>query len=577
MNLVRDLRRSPWLPLALCLLLLLGMSLALAWPLPLCPGSCFRPNTFGASHAWGGQHLWYALLHQDGPGATARAGYPWLREARFIGWVPLLATWPLRPFISALTAHHLLEVLALPMAGLAAWPLLRSWTDARPWTVAAACLVYAVTPYTLGTLAMGELPKLQIWCFPLFLLAAQRALTSARAGRWLLAVAALALATSFSSPYYGLALPLLAGALALADSLRRRRVARPLLLLVTLAAALIPAWAYYRGGDEHIFRQLFMPAMRQGLGHELPSPSPVAELDVLFLGPGGENDQAWAPRHECYLGLVLLLGTVAFACWRPSAARGRWAGLALLLGGVLLALGPRLALGGGYLDISLPVCLLELARYPYARGGLYFRLVVLAGLGVSLWLTAEGARRHPALVWLLAALHIGDSLRATAPWPLRVEPVRGVEFFRAMAGAQDGAVLHLPLQEGYALAIGQRALLAAALHERPTTALPRDSLQHEIPVFRQFWLSVLAEPDPRAVLRQRGVRYVVLDGLEADRAQRFAGFAQALGAPDREGEQLRIWDLGPVELQVLPIRDVALRRARARPGNKEAAPGDGRP
>jgi len=545
------------------------LALVLSWPLALHLGGWFRPSTFGASHAWAAEHLGQALLGGEPVHLTSQAGYPWLREARYIGWGLLPVIWSLRTLLSPLAAHQVVELVSLSLVALSAWPLLRRWTDAPPWGAAAACLVYAFCPYLLGNLAMGELPKLQAWCFPLFLLAADGALRDPRAWRGLVGVAVLGLLTSFTSPYYGLTLPLLAGAMALYCLLRRRPLLRPVLMLVCLAASLLPAWLYYRGFDEQLYAQLFMPARRMAMGDQLAHPHPVATLADLLLGSEHSLSSAWEPRHDVYLGLPLLLGLAALSSIRRGGSRGGRVGLALLAAGALLAMGPRLAWGERYLPLPLPAALLDLVGYPLARGGLYYRLVVVAALGLALWMAAESARHRLWVIWLLLAVHLGDALRETGPWPLPVEPVRGREALLQLRGRDDGAVMQLPLQESHSLAIGQSALLMATLHGRPTTALPRDSLTIEIPSIRDHWEQAFETDRAAAVLRSLGIRFVLADRRARKLSARHGKWLADLPEPDVVQDGIAIWDLGPTQLRPQPAQELLRRRER---GLREARP-----
>ncbi len=549
--------------------LALAVTCALFWPLPVALRGAYAPSAFGASHAWVFDHLWRGVSGETALHETARAGYPWIRQARFIGWAPAALSWPLRPLLGPLGAAWAVLLLSPALSALAAWPLLRRWTGAGALACGAGCLVYGLSPFALSTAAIGEIPKQALWCFPLFLLALERALTADRPLRWLAALAALGPLTSFTSPYFGLALPLLAVAgaggwlaarltargAAAGVSPRRLALARAGLTLAAVALSLVPALLYYQGAAAADARQLFLPALKIDA---LTRPYPVATLYGLFFGDDSPWRGPWPARHLAYLGLPLLLGLAALTLagrGRPGGgAHARAVGIALLVGGAVLALGPWLAARDAYTAIPLPALLLDAAGYPYARGGMYFRLIALSWLGAALWLASEGARR-PRLAAALAALVVGDSVRASGPWPRPVEPVPAIAYLEQMSG---GAALHLPMQEATALAVGQRALLMATAHGLYASAMPRDLLKLEISDSRAWWGRALLTARPAVTLRARGVRYVIEDqAVELPRVPPAwlppsPDWTGGLGEPAFEGDGVRIWAFEETEVEPIP-------------------------
>ncbi len=544
-----------WLPPLTAFLLSSAVLAALTWPLPLQLHEATHPSAFGASHAWTGEQLLLALTEGETLHSTARAGYPWERQARLIGWLPLLLTLPLRLLLGPLSSYHLVELLSLPLTALCTWPLVRRWTRAGPWSAAAACVAFALCPFALGTFASGELPKLQLGLLPLFLYALDRARSPAQGWRWALAAAGLALITAFTSPYFGLALPLLAIGLLATVVLRQRLFWRPLACGALVALALLPAWAYYGGAPVVGSQQLHMPAQSIAPHVVLPSPHPVASVQDLLLGPALPAD-FWEARHVPYLGtpLIVLLGLLALL--RRADSRGRLAALALLITGAVLALGTRLYVTEHVVNLHLPGHLFFLLKYPYMKGGMYFRLAMLASLGLALWLAVETAR-HPRLAWLLLAVQLADALRASRPWPLEVEPVPAFEDLAALRGA-DGAVLNLPLAGG--LVSGQRALLMATVHGRPITALPRSLRPKEMQNVAEFWRAIFKKGRPDQ-LRNAGIRFVVSDDpYLRDGLPLFP----ELGDPTTTSGDVRIWDLGAAELRSRPADE--LGRGPSQPG-----------
>ena len=517
------LRRAP----ALAFLVVLAIVVAATWPLAVRVGAWHHPSAFGASHAWFGLHLHEVLSAHASLSPTTALGFPVEREGRFIGWLPALLAQPLVPLVGALTAHQLLEVLALPASAAAAALLIGRWTRASPAVVVGAAVLYACSPYLLATLAMGETPKLQAWCLPLFLWCFDRAHLERRG--WA-ALALVVLATSFTSPYYGLALPLLAVGL----GLRAPRAA--LGALVCTALALIPAWLYYRGIPDVLQDALFQPAMRGRGGPELPEPAPVATFSSLLLARSPDRS-AFEALHVSYLGLPALVVAVV----ATRRARGLGVGIALVVGGVLLAMGPWLAVGGQLTSVPLPAWGLEALGYPYAWGGLYFRLVLLAALGLSIWLAAGLAGRRRAGVWMgvLVLVQLADGLRVSGLAPYALERVPARELLGQL---REGAVLQLPIQEGPSQVHGQRGVLHALSHGRPTNSLPRDLIGPEAVAQRQLVRSTLGRPDSAELLRAAGFGAVVLDRtLESDTT--VYGGLRRLGEAAGDEDDLRVWIL----------------------------------
>ncbi|GEM_PF-1358848 len=542
----------------LCLVLGLALSAALMWPLPLHLGSWHAPNSFGASHAWVAAHTYGWLIGERALTPTAELGFPWAREGTFIGWGCSLAGVPLQPLVGALATGQILTLLSLPLSAVAAWALIRRTTTAGPWVAVPCALAYGFSPYLLGTLRMGELPKLQAWFLPVFLLAALEVLRGRRsAGAWLAGVTGV---VAFTSPYYGLVLPLLAGGLAV-HGLARRRWREAAQVLAAVAAALAPAYLYFSRVPAVREATLFQPATvgseRVGL---VPSPKAVATVQELLFGGATVPANPYEAMHVVYLGLPVLVVALAIGAVRRS--RGLGLALALVAFGVVAALGTRLVWTDTFTDTALPMAWLEWFRYPYHRGGMYFRLVVVASLGLSLAMAAAcsgGGRRWAALAWVLGAVQVGDGLRETGPWPMTTEPVPHGELMRSIAG-RDGAVLHLPPQDRIAQTAGQLAMLWAMLHQRPTSALPRNVTRPEMDATKANELALLAQPDAAARLRERGYRYVVLDTEAPSVPRRVVAQLAVLDAEQVADGPLSVWDLGPARPEARSLDEVLSHR-----------------
>ncbi|NOY27274.1 MAG: hypothetical protein GXP62_15510, partial [Oligoflexia bacterium] len=244
----------PGLAAALAPLMLV---VALTWPLVLHLGRWHMLTAWGDSHIW---VLDWSLRHllQGDPAAlihkTAEAGYPVPRNMRSVGGAALLVYAPLRLLLSPLAAGTLTHLLIFSLTGLVSYAALGVTTQASPWTRAGTATAYAVGPTVISTLGMGEISNTQAWVLPAFLWVAATCcpLDPARPVRVGRAVLALfvGLIGGLSSPYYTLALPLIACGWALVAVVRRRLggLLPGLALVAALGLGMLPVAAYYGGG-----------------------------------------------------------------------------------------------------------------------------------------------------------------------------------------------------------------------------------------------------------------------------------------------------------------------------------------
>lgn len=561
---------APWrraLPWLACAGVVLGVCCALWWPVPLHLSTHRALTAFGDSHVWVFERIHDALVAGGLPADGCAAGYPQTRTMRAIGWAAALAYLPLRAVAAPLAAANLVQLASLPLSAVAAMALVRRWTEAPPWTAAALGACWALCPTLLGTFATAEISNTQAWILPLFLLVAHESQAApgrrARLGATA-AAGAVGLAAALTSPYYALALPLLAGGLVLLVALHERRAKiENGLLIVVLGLCQLPAAAYYSPAAAGGGASMFRPARRAvALLPTLPHPPPVAQLDQLLVdtvaGPGSPFETV----HAVSTGLALA-GLAAVGLWRRRAGWG--AGLALALGGLLMCLGPALYAGGALLTVGgrplvLPFYALEQLGWPTAQGGLYYRYAVVMVLGaVILAAGALRGRRGTAVAWLALGLQLAQGLAETGPlWPRPVAPLVAPEDAAALAalrGTDGGAVLDLPLQGPTDAHFGQAALLRAVVHGRPTTALPRGNLRPEDPA-RGRLRRAMGAPDvaaAHALLRAAGYAAVVLPAELA----RFSApprdeLEAALGPPTHDGG-LVIWSLGPATPDCAPL------------------------
>ena len=539
----------------LSLLLAVGLPLvvcgALWWPIPVQLDHWHVHTAFADSHVWVFDRIARGLFG-DLPLADCMAGYPTEQTMRAIGWAPGLAAIALRPFLGALGAANLVQLLSLPVSALVAAVLVRRVTGTDPRVAAMLGAAFGLSPTLLGTFATGEISNTQAWLLPGMVLAVQAAMNGSK--RAWLGVAALGFTAPFTSPYYALAMPVLVGLLVLPSLRVAPQRLRAVGVLGLLAGALLPAWAYYSGDSAGGRTSLFRPARAQTtVPTELPHPAPVAQPETLLWHSAPAPGSDVETLHITALGLALL-ALAAWGLWRGRGQKGWGLGLGLFVGGVLAAMGPLLYLGGqlrgvGTVPVYLPVALLELLDWPTKQGGLYYRYAVIAELGLVL-LGGLALRGRAHARWIAAAvllLHVAEGVQASGPWTERTRSaVAGRGVLSRLAGS-DGAVLELPAQGPTDGWFGQGALLRAVYHRRPTTGLPRGIKDRHHPVhlvvnhaFRQ------AAPDKvKQTLQNAGYRLVVLpEDLAPHVKQSFSQLTRGLGTPTH-ADGLYIWDLGP--------------------------------
>lgn len=549
-------RASQLYPIMACGFICLVIVSALLWPLPIHLGQWHSPSAFGDSHIWVFEHSAHRLMAGDIAETTCAAGYPMPRHMRTIAWVPGLLAMLWMPIGGPIVSTQLLQMLSLPLSGVVAGILIRRWTQCSPWVAQGLGLVYALIPTHLAHLASGEISNTQAWLLPLWLLAMSQPRSTIHVG---VASGLTAFVAGLTSPYTALALPLIGAFWVAGIALERprthilQRTQTKLVGWLCSGIALLPAYFYYvqdrAGGGESIFQ----PARRaiQSPG-PLPHPSPVATLEDLAWSSGGVSGSPYEPVHGVYLGIGLL----GFAIWsvRHLNAQEKRAGLALLAGGILLALGPAFTLNGQVIAISdqlipLPVAALEAIGYPTQIGGLYYRYAIIAALGACI-LVAQRLSRHPlSMRWvgLLIAFQITDGIRGThTEWPRQARPIAGYQALQALKGT-DGAVLEIPIQGPTDAWFGQSALLRAVIHGRPTSALPR-GIWDPRGSNHGLWEASMAAPHPessRAILSEAGFRLVILPNELASHMQPDVKEIEArLGAPIST-DGVTIWDLGP--------------------------------
>lgn len=547
-----------WTSATVLVLAIVGITAALHWPLPLHVRTHHILGTFHGSHVWCFDHMARMLTGAEPLGVTTRRfAFPLGAETRLIGWGPGLLALPLQPLLGPLGAYNTVVLLSPALAGLAALALLRRTFHVHPRIAAGAAMAYALCPFALGSLVNGQVAKFNHWVLPLFLLAFHGVLTRPQRVRTWGLLALATVASSFTSPSLTLFVPPAAGLWALGHVARRKPGFRRILVaggaLALTAASLLPAWSYY-GGETDPETSGFEPGANVQ-SHVLAEPAPVALGDDLLLGHGRREGNPALSNHVTFLTFPLLaIFAVALAVRFP----GRWLAVTTAVLGLVLALGPRLAWGGDYVVwegrfLYLPAALLDRLGYPLREGGMYYRAAALASLGLTVLLAGVCSRlplRYGAvLAWVLGLASVADGVRATHTlWPRPLAPVAGRTALEAMAADPvPGAVLSLPLRTSrYG---NEQHLLAAALHGRPTTALPVTTENGRKPYLRLIDEQLrqaenLDDPEAaRAWLHRQGYRYATWQRQPRSQDPAYWHRYRLLGESTSE-EGLRYWKLG---------------------------------
>ena len=499
--------------------------IGLLWPMPLNLRTDMVRGFFHGGHVWCFAHMADMVLG-DAVWQTENIGWPYTVQLRFIGWAPAVLVAPLQGLLGPIGAYNIALLLSFPLAALFGTRLIQV-VGVRSWSAAAGGLVFAFSPVTLGFLAAGQVAKIQHWTLAVALLVLVGAV---RQWRWLPVVPLAGLLVGFSSPTFAMFLPLAAGLWMTWAVWTNRRWIGPVIRTVAALALLAYALLWLRPHYDYQPRKgqlyAFAPSTAPPGTHQDLLPM-VSRVDSMLVGSEAAPSARGGGSQSvqiAYLGWPLVAADAALSV---GSFAGRGLGWGTLLTGAVLSLGPRLADADGFVqradgqEMLLPALLLSELGYPIARSGMYYRFLVLAGLGGGL-LLAAGCRRRSRLAWLLAGLVIADGLSETrALWPRPSAPVPGLSLLEAMAAdAEPGAVLAFPLKvndHG-----GGEQILLSTLHGRPTNGLPRDMQRQPATLQALDWMAAAAaSEDPAALLKEQGVRHVVwMTWLRARRARR---------------------------------------------------------
>lgn len=528
----------------------LALSVALTFPLALHLGDHALDGAYWGNQAWSVRVVADALGSGAPLTVTREAGWPVEREVRHLGWVILLVGALLRP-LGAATVLNLSLILGPALSATAMVALTRRLLpQASALALTLAGLTYAFSPHFVANLGNAEAAKAQTWLVPLTLLWALKA-----AERWSALPVALAVgaALTFTEPY-GLMVALFASPIVALGAGRREDWPRWAALAVGLVAVGLLGRAYFTPEGLELTEQIYLPSSPKELATErLELPASSATLHALFT-PDAEAAPS-GTQHGVYLTWSLLLAALASA---RRLDRVGWMGLALVVVGVLGALGPILFWSRDHsLGLWLPMMLAEELRLPIASGGMYYRLLHVALLGLGICVARLGWRP-----WAAALVGLGFTaelvLSTAAPLPLPTSPLPHPTLAAALrADPQPGAVMTLP---GYpeGTASKEWSFRFAALHGRPTTDLPRrPSAPFEWPPFTQGLDRCLTRttacdvsPDLPVELGALGVRALTL--REGDNTQTLRdGLTRRLGPPSC-AEGLCLWWLDAAPPEAVP-------------------------
>lgn len=442
---------------ALAIFLLL--SLLLTYPLVLNLGQAVEDRQDALLNvwitAWDGHQLLSDPLHLF----DANIFHPYPRTLAYSELVlgnALLALPITAASGNPILGYNVALLLSFVLSGLGMYLLVRRLTGQSPAGLVAG-LIYAFCAYRMTNLAQAQLLITQ-W-MPFALLALDRLLHGPprRRGRSGLLFVLFFWLQALSSFYYAMLLALAVGAFSLwsliaeAHSRSRATVTRLVLALCACALLIAPfALPYFQ-----VQREL---GFHRTLADNEPFSASLAQY--ALVPPGAVLHGTWLPsdtepRGGGYPVDALFPGLtgVVLAAWGLLRARGhkRWFFLLLLLGSVVLSLGPRLyvapdqpAKGGLQLPYAWLYAIVpgfKALRAPVRFGVLaMLALAVLAGYGVSTF------RRRAWSAALLAALVVLESLvwpaaqAASVPVGQEVPPVYGW-----LAEQPPAAILELPL------------------------------------------------------------------------------------------------------------------------------------
>lgn len=505
----------------------------------------------------------------------------WVRHAIFDLHVnPLYTNFVVYPFFSPLAGHTLallwgffsapfqmlfgliptfngIVVLAFVLAGTAMYAFVRKHVQ-RASVALLAGLIFAFTPAMIQRASVGHLDKISIFWLPLCLLVWDKLVETRR---WTWAVITglclyLAWLTDFQQAMWTLLLlgPYVIytvffkqpGHSTAGDSKRLRAAVSPWLILVMIAAFIIPA--------------LFAPLPQLLEANQLNYP-PVQLEDTAHFAFQAQNLFTRSDNGDFTIGQLLpVLGLISIPFIRRDGERWFW--LILALGCFILALGPYLEIGGT--RVALPYALVHRLLGNQYRTPMRFMTPAVLALTMLVCLTLD--RTVFRWTWLINRMVAQRALVAglmllfiwdydlLKPFPITTMP--DYQAYRSIAREPGHfTVLELPLgvRTGFAIVgRGETLQYYAPFHQHPTptgylSRLPNEVLDYfySDPLLGALTLShglpPQAEVDAQLsqLIRDWDLGYVILhrDLLEKGRIKSFGDLLDRQPLLEKVGEE----------------------------------------
>ncbi len=514
-----------------------------------------HPDVDVWNHVWG--LWWWADTLSSGslPWRTALLSTPHGGVLWFADPLGALAALPVTWFAGPAAAWNLLLITRIAWAGFHARRFAAILGTPGPHTIVAG-VAFATSPYLLCELYNGISEVCATGWVPLVLAQWLIAVRTQSWRAWVLAGLCVGGAT-WATPYYGAAL-LLCLAPATVFALRLTALSWQVAIPGLLVAGLVSGGAVWTWRSALVAKEAVIQreegserAVARHNAVDVREPvMPGAFQSVDFEAEyGGEKF-----KHTLYLRWSLLF-LAALALWRRPRELLPW--LTLALWGLVLGLGDRLFVGGGY-----PLG----ERGPLLPFGLLTRLVpdiaithparlAVTAHAILAALAAEGLRAHGRRGLVVLPLVVGETLGfSLAAWPLPGASAGVPAVYERIAASDDPrAVLDLPAQVHQTMATSVY-FWYQTVHQHPVPWWPnvRAEGNGDAPTVRLF----LPSPNgPRRVpelseaalvgLRERYGWIIVHPAL--DRRAQLPGestrvLTTALGPPE-DVDGVRLWTL----------------------------------